>query len=152
MRDGAQPAPGEAQEIKDNSVIRIMGRAYAYQAIDNNGNIVFSAKTQFFNTIDDGTIPLADPMFYYVKQATLDAGATDAAKSRSYYEIAGLKEALKSSELLIFQMRHPIIFRGDYRSIKSCFCKKCSLSLWKLFLQKQVICFQFPDIRKQRQA
>ncbi|AZB35446.1 hypothetical protein [Chryseobacterium bernardetii] len=95
MRDGAQPAPGEAQEIKDNSVIRIMGRAYAYQAIDNNGNIVFSAKTQFFNTIDDGTIPLADPMFYYVKQATLDAGATDAAKSRSYYEIAGLKEALK---------------------------------------------------------
>lgn len=95
-REGAQPAQGEAQIVKDSSVIRLMGRAYAYKAIDNNGNIVFSDKTQFFNTIDDGTIPLTDPMFYYVKKTTLDAGATDAAKQKSYYEIAGLKEALKN--------------------------------------------------------
>ncbi|WP_336961074.1 hypothetical protein [Chryseobacterium contaminans] len=91
MRDGAQPAPGEAHEIKDNSVIRIMGRAYAYQAIDNNGTVLFSAQTPFLNTIDLSTIPAVDPMFFYVKKKT----RTDLGKESSYFEIAGFKEALK---------------------------------------------------------
>ncbi|WP_347218325.1 hypothetical protein [Chryseobacterium sp.] len=93
MREGLQPAPDKGLEIKSNSVIRIMGRAIAFQAIDNNGNI--SAQTPLLNTIDGMTIPVVDPMYYYVKQSTLKNGATDVAKSKSYYEIAGFKEALQ---------------------------------------------------------
>lgn len=95
VREGAQPAPSDAKEIKDDSVIKIMGRGYAYLAINNNGNAVLSSQIPFLNTIDGSTIPLNDPMYFYVKQSTLDAATTDAAKLRSYYEIAGLKEALK---------------------------------------------------------
>lgn len=94
MREGAQPTTNP-QPITDQSVIKIMGRGYAYLAAESNGSILFTAKTAFMNTIDGSTIPVIDPMYYYVKQATLDKGTSDAAKQRSYYEIAGLKEALQ---------------------------------------------------------
>lgn len=111
MRDGAQPAdPGVA--IKDSSVIRMMGRAYTYMAINNNGTPVLSSKTQFFNTIDDSTIPLTDPMYYYVKKATRDAGTTDAAKLSSYYEIAGFKEALKKFSAFSLTNESPYNLQG----------------------------------------
>lgn len=95
MRNGAQPSPADAQPIAEKSVLKIMGRGYSYLATDNNGSVVFTAKSAFLNTIDGSTLPLVDPMYYYVKESVLAAATTDAAKQRSYYEIAGFKEALQ---------------------------------------------------------
>lgn len=91
LRDGAQPAPGKGKEIKDSSVIKIMGRINAYEARDNNGSPKFVSITPFLNTIDGSTLPSVDPMYYYSKTSVRTASGKD----RSYYEIAGLKEALQ---------------------------------------------------------
>ena len=91
MREGAQPAADNGKVIGSDDIIKIMGRAYAYQAIDNNGTVVFSAKSQFLNTIDDSTIPLVDPAYYYAKKkARVDNG-----QERPYFEISGFREALQ---------------------------------------------------------
>lgn len=95
VRDGAQPAPSDAKTIGDKDIIKIMGKAYTYVAIENEGKILFTSQTTFLNTIDGNTIPLIDPMYYYVKKQTIDAATTDAAKQPSYYEIAGFREALQ---------------------------------------------------------
>ncbi|MEG0927837.1 hypothetical protein [Chryseobacterium sp.] len=95
MRNGAQPAPADAQPILEGNVIKIMGRAYSYLAADNNGSVVFTAKSAFLNTIDGSTLPLIDPMYYHVKKSVLDKATTSAAQQAGYYEIAGFKEALQ---------------------------------------------------------
>ncbi|MGE8554091.1 MAG: hypothetical protein ACN6OB_09205 [Chryseobacterium jejuense] len=91
MREGAQPAADKGKVIASDDIIKIMGRVYAYQAIDNNGTALFSGKTQFLNTIDDSTIPLVDPAYYFIKKTIRD----QTGKSRSYYEISGFREALQ---------------------------------------------------------
>ncbi|UCA59333.1 hypothetical protein KB553_20265 [Chryseobacterium rhizoplanae] len=91
MRDGAQPAPENSKVIATDDIIKIMGRIYAYQAIDNNGTIVFSSKSQFLNTIDDSTIPFVDPAYYYAKKSVREANKQE----RSYFEIPGFREALQ---------------------------------------------------------
>lgn len=91
MRDGAQPAPGKGKPINDNSVIKIMGKINAFEARDNNGVSQFVSITPFLNTIDGSTLPSVDPMYYYSKASV----RTTSGKDRSYYEIAGFREALQ---------------------------------------------------------
>ncbi|SDJ64028.1 hypothetical protein [Chryseobacterium jejuense] len=91
MREGAQPAVGEGKVIGSDDIIKIMGKADAYQAIDNNGTPVFSAKSPFLNTIDGVTIPFVDPAYYYAKSSV----RTDNKQERPYFEIAGFREALQ---------------------------------------------------------
>ncbi|MFS4472174.1 hypothetical protein [Chryseobacterium sp. T20] len=95
MRSGAQPVnPADDQTIKDDDVIKIMGRVYSYLAVNSDGNTSFQAKAAFLNTIDGTGVPVIDPMFYYVKKSILEAGTTDASKKASYYQIPGFREAL----------------------------------------------------------
>lgn len=113
MRDGAQPASGSESEIKDTSVIRIMGRAVAFQAIESNGSISMADQTAFLNTIDGFTIPVTDPMYFYVKNKILtNSSNTDAAKNRSYYEIAGFKEALQKFKAFNLPNEAPYNMQG----------------------------------------
>ncbi|UHO37545.1 hypothetical protein H5J24_17935 [Chryseobacterium capnotolerans] len=91
MRDGAQPAADNGKVIATDDIIKIMGRVYTYLAIDNNGTTVFSAKTQFLNTIDDTTIPFVDPAYYYAKKSVREANKQE----RPYFEISGFREALQ---------------------------------------------------------
>ncbi|WP_250252857.1 hypothetical protein [Chryseobacterium sp. Marseille-Q3244] len=91
MRNGAQPAPGEGKVIGTDDIIKIMGRADSYLAIDNNGTSVFSAKSPLLNTIDDSTIPLVDPAYYYAKKSV----RVNNGRERDYFEIPGFREALQ---------------------------------------------------------
>ncbi|REC48466.1 hypothetical protein [Chryseobacterium pennipullorum] len=95
VRNGAQPDPADAKTIKSDDIIKIMGKADSYVAMESEGKVLFSSKTAFLNTIDGNVVPVIDPMYYYVKKKTLTDATTDAAKQRSYYEIAGFKEALQ---------------------------------------------------------
>ncbi|MEF9477695.1 hypothetical protein ACR1PO_15230 [Chryseobacterium sp. RRHN12] len=95
MRNGAQPTPADsAKTINDDDIIKIMGRAYSYLAVNSDGNTTFQAKAAFLNTIDGTGVPVIDPMYYYVKKSILEAG-TDAAKQPGYYQISGFREALQ---------------------------------------------------------
>ncbi|WP_374463336.1 hypothetical protein [Chryseobacterium sp.] len=96
VRSGAQPTPADsAKTIKDDDIIKIMGRAYSYLAVNSDGNTSFTSKTAFLNTIDGTGVPVIDPMYYYVKKSILEAGTTDAAKQPGYYQISGFREALQ---------------------------------------------------------
>ena len=95
MRSGAQPPADVAKTIKDDDIIKIMGRAYSYLAVNSDGNTSFQAKAAFLNTIDGTGVPVIDPMYYYVKKQILTAGTTDAAKKAKYYQIPGFREALQ---------------------------------------------------------
>lgn len=96
VRSGAQPTPADsAKTIKDDDIIKIMGRAYSYLAVNSDGNTSFTSKTAFLNTIDGTGVPVIDPTYYYVKQSILEAGTTDAAKQPGYYQISGFREALQ---------------------------------------------------------
>ncbi|AZA82342.1 hypothetical protein C1637_08960 [Chryseobacterium lactis] len=93
MRDGAQPTT-DAQTIKDTDIIKLMGKVNTYVAAQTDGNVAFTSQTAFLNTINGSGIPSIDPMYYYVKQQTLDAATTAVAKDASYYQIPGFREAL----------------------------------------------------------
>jgi hypothetical protein len=93
MREGAQPVPGTA--IGSSDIIRLMNRAYTYVATSTEGAVSFVSPMIFRSTIDGSGTPEVDPAYYYVKQSVLDAGTTDLAKQRSYYEIEGFREALQ---------------------------------------------------------
>ncbi|SMO92388.1 hypothetical protein SAMN06265171_112108 [Chryseobacterium rhizoplanae] len=99
VRSGAQPpanpTPAYESTIKDDDIIKIMGRAYSYLAVNSDGNTSFTSKAAFLNTIDGTGIPVIDPMFYYTKRSILEAGTTDAAKKAKYYQIPGFREALQ---------------------------------------------------------
>lgn len=96
MRNGAQPPADVAKTIKDDDIIKIMGRAYSYLAVNSDGNTTFQAKAAFLNTIDGTGVPVIDPMYYYVKKSILSAVTTpDAAKKAGYYQISGFREALQ---------------------------------------------------------
>lgn len=87
-RDGAQPTLGKA--IGDNSLIKTMMRGSYYRATDIDGNVALTSGGTLINTIDLEASPVTDPTFYYAKKSMI----TDA-RPRSYFEIEGLKEALK---------------------------------------------------------
>ncbi|WP_294286880.1 hypothetical protein [uncultured Chryseobacterium sp.] len=99
VRNGAQPSSGVTLDTNSESAsatqIRTMMRANYYLATNTDGNIAFNTSGALLNTINGSASPVTDPMFYYVKKAVLNAGTTDAAKQRSYYEIEGLQEGLK---------------------------------------------------------
>lgn len=96
MRSGAQPSSAEGKTIESTDIIKIMGRAYSYLAVNSDGNTSFQSKAAFLNTIDGTGVPVIDPMFYYTKKSILDAATTpDAAKKASYYQIPGFREALQ---------------------------------------------------------
>ncbi|MGR3854511.1 hypothetical protein [Chryseobacterium indologenes] len=96
VRSGAQPTPADsAKTIGDTDIIKIMGRAYSYLAVNSDGNTSFTSKTAFLNTIDGTGVPVIDPTYYYVKKSILEAGTTDAAKKAKYYQIPGFREALQ---------------------------------------------------------
>jgi len=96
-RDGAQPNPGVTlntdSSSADATLIKTMMRANYYLATDTDGNIALTNYGSLLNTLDGSGSPYTDPTFYYAKKSLV----TDA-KPRSYYEIAGLKEALKYFE------------------------------------------------------
>ncbi|MDR6460806.1 hypothetical protein J2786_003940 [Chryseobacterium vietnamense] len=97
MRSGAQPVnPTANQTIKDDDIIKIMGRGYSYLAVNSDGSTTFQAKAAFLNTIDGTGVPVIDPMYYYVKKSILSTVTTpDAAKKAKYYQIPGFREALQ---------------------------------------------------------
>lgn len=94
-RDGAQPNPGVAINTDSNtpataSLIKTMMRGSYYRATDIDGNVALTSGGNLINTIDLEASPVTDPTFYYAKKSIV----TDA-RPRSYFEIEGLKEALK---------------------------------------------------------
>ena len=93
MRDGAQPAVNNP--IKDNDIIRIMGKAYSVLSYDNNKVVSFTSQFTLFNTIDGNTVPVVDPMYYYTKKSILDKATLAIAQKASYYQIPGFREALQ---------------------------------------------------------
>nr|WP_315031113.1 hypothetical protein [uncultured Chryseobacterium sp.] len=93
MRDGAQPTT-DAQTIKENDIIKLMGRVYTYVGAQTDGNVAFISQTTFLNTINGSGIPTIDPMYYYVKQQVLTAATTTDSQKPSYYQIPGFREAL----------------------------------------------------------
>lgn len=96
VRKGAQPT-SNPQTIKSDDIIKIMGRAYSYVAIENNGNPSFTSKATFLNTIDGNVVPVIDPKYYFIsdKDPLIVKATTDAAKQQSYYMIRGFNEALQ---------------------------------------------------------
>ncbi|ASE64041.1 hypothetical protein CEQ15_22510 [Chryseobacterium indologenes] len=93
-REGAQPTTN-AQVIKTDDVIKMMGRAYSFIAVETDGKVAFASQQTFFNTIDGYTVPVIDPMYYYVKKKVLDDATVEAAKKAKYYQIPGFREALQ---------------------------------------------------------
>lgn len=92
VRNGAQPASGTP--IGSTDVIRMMNKGKAYLAYSVDDNVDFySSAYDFDNTIDGPGVPSVDPMYYYVTQSTIDNMA--AGKTRSYFEIEGLREGLQ---------------------------------------------------------
>lgn len=95
IRNNAQPNPGTT--IGNTDVMRIMMRARAYLAGSSDGNITFLTNANFsgYTPLDETGSPISDPIFYYVKNSTLNAASATAAKQRSYYEMEGFQEAIK---------------------------------------------------------
>ncbi|MDR6544173.1 MULTISPECIES: hypothetical protein [Chryseobacterium] len=96
-RPDAQPTNGVA--IAKGDSLRIMMNALTFVATDNNGSIVYGAKTPLtnYNTISETGIPVVDPKFYYIKNNNklIKNATTDIAKQKSYYMIEGFNEALQ---------------------------------------------------------
>lgn len=90
VRPGAQPNPGTAIGTSDK--ISIMQRTNTYLATNESGKVMFRSGYAFRNTIDGAGVPEEDPAYYHVKDDVLTASG----KTRSYYEIEGLQEALKN--------------------------------------------------------
>jgi hypothetical protein len=95
IKSTAQPNPGTA--IGNTDVMRIMMRAKTYLAGTSDGNTTFLTNSTFsgFSPLDETGSPISDPIFYYVKNSTLNAATTDATKQRSYYEMEGFQEAIR---------------------------------------------------------
>ncbi|WP_419868615.1 hypothetical protein [Chryseobacterium sp. CT-SW4] len=99
-RDGAQPATGEGKTLETGvykDVIKMMVRMSYNLAGSTDGNVSFLTSADLVNTINGTSSsgsPTTDPIYYYVKEAILEAATTDAAKQRSYYEIEGFQEGL----------------------------------------------------------
>lgn len=92
VRNGAQPTSGTS--IGSTDIIRMMNKGKAYLAYSVDDNVDFySSAYDFDNTIDGPGVPSVDPMYYYVTQSTIDNMA--AGKTRSYFEIEGLREGLQ---------------------------------------------------------
>lgn len=89
VRNNAQPNPGTS--IGNTDVIRIMNKGLGYVAMSVDGVIKFSSPAAFVNTIQGNGVPQIDPMYYYVKNATMTASG----KSRSYYEMEGFQEGIR---------------------------------------------------------
>ncbi|CAH0253996.1 hypothetical protein [Chryseobacterium sp. Bi04] len=96
-RPDAQPTNGVA--ITKGDSLRIMMNALTFVATDNNGSVVYGAKTPLtnYNTISETGIPVVDPKFYYIKDYNklIKNATTDIAKQKSYYMIEGFNEALQ---------------------------------------------------------
>lgn len=101
MRNGAQPSPTDAKDIGSTDILKVMMKATTYLAINTDGKSLFTAATDFMNTINGTGIPAVDPKFYYIsnidgkKDPLIENATTDAAKQKSYYEIEGFSEALQ---------------------------------------------------------
>jgi hypothetical protein len=90
VRTGAQPTNGTA--IGATDIIRFMSNTITYQATNTNNVVAFTSPQSFKNGVSGTGVPEVDPQYYYVKQSVLNADTT---KPRSYYQIAGLIEALQ---------------------------------------------------------
>lgn len=89
VRLNAQPNPGTI--IGNTDVIRIMSKGLGYLAMDVDGVIKYSSPSAFVNNIQGNGVPSIDPMYYYVKNATMTASG----KPRSYYEMEGFQEGIR---------------------------------------------------------
>jgi len=91
IRPNAQPNPGTV--IGNTDVMRLMMRSKVYLAGLSDGNVSFITNANFsgYTPLDETGNPLVDPIFYYVKEATMTASG----KSRSYYEMEGFQEAIR---------------------------------------------------------
>lgn len=99
VRNGAQPPANPDFAIKNNDIIKFMGKANTYLAGDNNGTISFlpGSFTSLLNTISESVVPYNDPKFFYIskKDPLITKATTEAAKQQSYYMIGGFNEALQ---------------------------------------------------------
>ena len=102
IRPNAQPTNGTA--VHDTDVINIMQVGFASRAIKSSDQIQFAATVPFFNTVDQGGVPVKDPQWFYVKQSAIDAeqkrldtnNPSNTVKvTKSYFEIEGFQEAIK---------------------------------------------------------
>ena len=95
-RPDAQPENGTP--VGNSDIISIMHNTVTYIAGSYDGKVSFSSPFTFRNTIAGSGLPEVDPMYYYVKNSTLNAATADVAKQRNFYEIEGFKEALQHFE------------------------------------------------------
>lgn len=90
-RDNAQPNPGT--DIGSTDIIHFMTKAKGYLAYEMDGNVNFySTPYTLDDTLDGSGVPVIDPTYYYTPQSILDANP---GKTRSYWEIEGLREGLQ---------------------------------------------------------
>ncbi|RCU44834.1 hypothetical protein EIZ47_01050 [Chryseobacterium lacus] len=89
VRPNAQPDPGTA--IGSTDIIRIMSKTYSHLAVESNGSVSFTSPIAFRSSVDGTGVPEVDPKYYFVS----DSEASNAGKTKDYYEIEGFREALQ---------------------------------------------------------
>lgn len=89
--------PAGGKTIAAGDKIRWMVKSNTYVAIKEEEVIKFGSAQFFKNTVAGTGIPEADPAYFYVKTSVLNKFNTDnkTTKTRSFYEIEGLQEALR---------------------------------------------------------
>ncbi|SHK38892.1 hypothetical protein [Epilithonimonas mollis] len=109
VKPGAQPDPGK--DIATNDIISIMQATKTYTASKVNDKFVLNNEATFVNNITNTGVPSVDPAYYYVKSSVIknynDANKTNV--GRDFFEIEGLKEALK-----FFRSYDNLDFASDY--------------------------------------
>lgn len=97
IRNGAQPSPADEQAIGSTDILKVMMKATTYLAINTDGQSLFTAATDFMNTVNGTGIPAIDPKYYYISpnDPLIKNATTDAAKQQSYYMIEGFSEAMQ---------------------------------------------------------
>lgn len=86
--------PTNGKTIASNDILRIMQVSNTYVATKNtDGAIKFDSQYTFRNTVTSTGTPEVDPAYFYVKNSILTSD-TYKDKTRSYFEIEGLKEGL----------------------------------------------------------
>lgn len=96
VRPGAQPDPGK--EVAATDVISFFQSTKTYLASKVNDKIIFNNAATFVDNVNgSNNVPTVDPAYYYVKESVITKYNKDnnTTVGRDFFEIEGLKEALK---------------------------------------------------------